>query len=137
MIVALCMADKNGVDVRIVTPHHWDKWLVHMTTRSYYTELIQAGVQIYEFTPGFLHSKIFVSDDQTATVGSVNLDYRSLYLHFECGVWLYQNQAVGQIKADFLNTLEQCQKITLDFCKAQPLYVRIIQKGLQIFAPLM
>ena len=108
-----------------------------MTTRSYYTELIQAGVQIYEFTPGFLHSKIFVSDDQTATVGSVNLDYRSLYLHFECGVWLYQNQAVGQIKADFLNTLEQCQKITLDFCKAQPLYVRIIQKGLQIFAPLM
>lgn len=137
MIVALCMAAKNGVDVRIVTPHHWDKWLVHMTTRSYYTELIQAGVQIYEFTPGFLHSKIFVSDDQTATVGSVNLDYRSLYLHFECGVWLYQNQAVGQIKADFLNTLEQCQKITLDFCKAQPLYVRIIQKGLQIFAPLM
>ncbi len=137
IVIALSMAAKSGVDVRIVTPRHWDKWLVHMTTRSYYAELIRAGVRIYEFTPGFMHSKTFVSDDQTATVGSVNLDYRSLYLHFECGVWLYQNQAVGQIKADFLKTLEQCEEITLDFCKKQPLYVRFIQKGLQLFAPLM
>lgn len=137
MLVALCMAAKSGVDVRIVTPHHWDKWLVHMTTRSYYAQLIRAGVRIYEFTPGFMHSKTFVSDDVTATVGSVNLDYRSLYLHFECGVCLYHNSAIMQIKEDFLKTLEQCEEITLDFCSKQPLFIRLLQKLLQLFAPLM
>lgn len=137
MLVALCMAAKSGVDVRIVTPHHWDKWLVHMTTRSYYAQLIQAGVRIYEFTPGFMHSKTFVSDDTTATVGSVNLDYRSLYLHFECGVWLYRNAAVLQVKDDFLKTLDQCEEWTLAQCKRQPFFIRQLQKVLQLFAPLM
>ena len=86
MVSALALSAKSGVDVRIITPHRWDKWLVHMTTRSYYRELINAGVKIYEYSKGFIHSKTFVSDDRTTTVGTTNLDFRSLYLHFECDV---------------------------------------------------
>lgn len=136
MVSALSLAAKSGVDVRIVTPHHWDKRLVHMTTRSYYRELISAGIKIYEYTPGFIHSKTFVSDDRTATVGTTNMDFRSLYLHFECGVWMYDSTAVMEVKEDFLKTLEVCQEITEADCKGGILK-RLGQDILRIFAPLM
>lgn len=136
MISALCLAAKSGVDVRIVTPHKWDKWFVHMTTRSYYRELIAAGVKIYEYSKGFLHSKTFVSDDEVATVGTTNLDFRSLYLHFECGVWMYKSRAVEEVKADFLSTLEHCHPITLEDCKCR-LPLRMFQDMMRLFAPLM
>ena len=116
MVSALCLAAKSGVDVRIVTPHIWDKKLVHMTTRSYYRELISAGVKIYEYSKGFIHSKTFVSDDRVGTVGTTNLDFRSLYLHFECGTLLIDNRAVMEIKEEFLKTLEICQPVTLEEC---------------------
>ncbi len=109
-------AAKRGVDVRVVTPHIADKWYVHAVTRSYYKRLIEVGVKIYEYTPGFIHSKTFVSDDCVATIGTVNLDYRSLYHHFECGVWLYESKAVNQLKEDYLNTLESCQQIKYKDC---------------------
>ena len=136
MVSALCLAAKRGVDVRIVTPHRWDKWLVHMTTRSYYRELIRAGVQVYEYTDGFIHAKSFVSDDIIATVGTANLDFRSLYLHFECGAWLYGGQAVAQVKEDFVNTLEICQRIEEKDC-AKYLSSKLLQEILRLFAPLM
>ncbi len=136
MVSALCLAAKSGVDVRIVTPHIGDKWFVHATTRSYYRELIKAGVKIYEYTNGFIHSKTFVSDDRTATVGTTNLDFRSLYLHFECGAWMYDSEAVMEVKEDFLKTLELCQPITAEDCKANPIK-RGIQDFLRIFAPFM
>lgn len=136
MVSALSLAAKSGVDIRIVTPHHWDKRLVHMTTRSYYRELISAGIKIYEYTPGFIHSKTFVSDDRTATVGTTNMDFRSLYLHFECGVWMYDSTAVMEVKEDFLKTLEVCQEITEADCKGGILK-RLGQDILRIFAPLM
>ena len=136
VLSALCLAAKSGVDVRIVTPHRWDKWLVHMTTRSYYRELIKAGVKIYEYTNGFIHSKIFVSDDHTATVGTTNLDFRSLYLHFECGVLIFNSPAVMEIKEDFLQTLAVCQRITEEACKENVL-LRLLQDILRLFAPLM
>ncbi|MTI96744.1 MAG: cardiolipin synthase [Firmicutes bacterium] len=136
IISALALAAKSGVDVRIVTPHRWDKRLVHMTTRSYYRELIRAGVKIYEYTNGFIHSKTFVSDDVVATVGTPNLDFRSLYLHFECGVWLYKNSSVLDIKQDFLETLAVCHEITLDDCRSNA-YQRFVQEVLRVFAPLM
>lgn len=136
MVSALCLAAKSGVDIRIITPHIWDKTLVHLTTRSYYRELIRNGVRIYEFMEGFIHSKTFVSDDDTATVGTMNLDFRSLYLHFECGVLIYRNQAVFDIKEDFLHTLEQCQEIPLEECQGN-LFTRLFQDFLRIFAPLM
>ena len=136
MVSALCLAAKSGVDVRIVTPHKWDKRLVHMTTRSYYRELINNGVKIYEYSKGFIHSKTFVSDDATATIGTTNLDFRSLYLHFECGVWMYDSKAVMQLKEDFLNTLELCQPITEKDCRYN-VFLRQFQEILRLFAPLM
>lgn len=136
MVSALSLAAKSGVDVRIVTPHHWDKWVIHMTTRAYYRSLLEAGVKVYEYTPGFLHAKTFVSDDEVATVGTINLDYRSLYLHFECGTVLYRSRAVEQVKDDFLRTLEVCQEVTLADCRHR-LPFRIFQEILRLFAPLM
>ena len=136
MVSVLCLAAKSGVDVRIITPHIWDKALIHMTTRSYYRELIRGGVKIYEYSKGFIHSKTFVSDDQTATVGTTNLDFRSLYLHFECGVWMSGSSAVLQVKEDFLNTLKDCQQISVEECRGNPI-TRLFQDLLRLVAPLL
>lgn len=136
MVSALTLAAKSGIDVRIITPGKWDKRLVHFTTRSYYRELISAGVKIYEYKDGFIHSKTFVVDDKIGTVGTVNLDFRSLYLHFECGVWLQGSSAVLQIKDEFLLTLKQCRKITIEDCHKNAA-TRFIQDACRLFAPLM
>ncbi len=136
MLSALVTAAQSGVDVRILTPHKWDKPLVHMTTRSYYRSLLRGGVKIYEYTPGFNHAKTFVSDDETATVGTVNLDFRSLYLHFECGVKLYGTESVKAVRQDFLHTLSRCMEITEKDLKGGTI-VRTAQSILRLFAPLM
>ncbi|MBQ4265094.1 MAG: cardiolipin synthase, partial [Clostridia bacterium] len=136
MLSALILAAKSGVDVRIITPRIWDKRLVHMTTRSYYRELTRAGVKVYEYTNGFMHAKTFVSDDNIATVGTTNLDFRSLYLHFECGVMLMESSTVHSVKDDFIKTLDSCQLITQEDCKAGVL-VRLFQDILRLFAPLL
>lgn len=136
MVSALRLAAKSGVDVRIVTPHRWDKRVVHMTTRSYYRELLRAGVKIYEYSKGFMHSKTFVSDDKVATIGTTNLDFRSLYLHFECGVLLYKNRSIMEIKKDYLDTLNICQEITMKDCEYNA-FMRFVQEILRVFAPLM
>lgn len=136
-IVTLCNAAKSGVDVRIVTPGIPDKKMVYLLTQSYYEPLLACGVKIYQYTPGFLHAKSFVCDDKIATVGTVNLDFRSLYLHFECGVWMYESTAVMQVKEDCLETFACSEEIPLDFCKKRPLPVRIIQSLLRLFAPLL
>jgi len=136
LISSLSMAAKSGVDVRIVTPRHGDKWFVHTTTRSYYRELVKSGVKIYEYTDGFIHSKTFVSDDTTATVGTTNLDYRSLYLHFECGVCMYNTAAVTEVRDDFIKTLDGCCQITEEDMKGSAVN-RFIQDLLRLFAPLM
>lgn len=137
MVMALSNAAKRGVDVRIMTPHVEDKWYAHLVTQSYYAELIAAGIQIYEYTPGFVHAKIFVSDDVTATVGTVNLDFRSLYLHYECGVWMHKTDCIADIKADYLNTLTRCQRMSAADIAAQPLWKRLLRPLLRSFAPLM
>lgn len=137
LVTALTLAAKSGVDIRIVTPHIEDKWYAHIVTRAYYSQLIEAGVKVYEYTPGFIHSKTFVSDDEVGTVGTINMDYRSLYLHFECGVWLYKTKSVGQIKDDFLKTLEKCQRITMDDCVKVKFPTRILRSVIRVFAPLM
>lgn len=137
MTVALQNAAKCGVDVRIVTPGIPDKKLVYLLTQSYYEQLIQNGVRIYQYTPGFLHGKCFVCDDKVATVGTVNLDYRSLYLHFECGVFMYRSQAVMQLKEDALATLKRSAEITLDFCKNRNILIKGAQSILRLFAPLL
>ena len=136
MSSALCEAAKSGVDVKIITPYIPDKAYVHMVTRSYYASLLNAGVKIYEYKKGFIHSKTFVSDDKTATVGTANADYRSLYLHFECGVLMHGTKAVEDVKNDFINTLDKCVEITEGDCKRN-LFIRILQRVLKLFAPLM
>lgn len=137
LIQTLSNAAQGGIDVRIIVPHIPDKWYVFAVTRANYAALLRNGIRIYEYTPGFLHAKSFVSDDTTAVIGSINLDYRSLYLHFECAVWLYQTSTVMDIKNDFLHTLTCCQEITLADCARLPWYQRIGYSLLKLFAPLM
>lgn len=137
MTVALCTAAKSGVDVRIVTPHVADKWFVHAVTRANYELLVENQVKIYEYTPGFVHAKTFVVDDVSAVVGTINLDYRSLYLHFECGAWLYGTKSVLEVRDDFLKTLEVCQQVSLEECRKVPWYTKVGRSLLQVFAPLM
>ena len=136
LINALCLGAKRGVDVRIVTPHIADKRFVQMTSRSYYRELIDSGIKIYEYTNGFIHSKTFVSDDTVGNVGTANLDFRSLYLHFECGVWMCNTTAIKEMKDDFISTLEKSTYITGDMCQST-FVSKTIQNSLRIFAPLM
>lgn len=136
-LVALCNAAKSGVDVRIVTPGIPDKKIAYLLTQSYYEPLIRAGVKIYQYTPGFIHAKCFVCDDEIATVGSVNLDFRSLYLHFECGVWMYRSKAVMQVKEDCIETFECSEEMTLEFCRKRALPIRMLQAVLRLLAPLM
>jgi len=136
LLSALCLAAKSGVDVRIITPHRWDKRILAITSRSYYRRLVTAGVKVYEYTEGFNHSKTFVADDDVATVGTANLDFRSLYLHFECGVWMCGTDAVAAVKADFLRTQDRCRRITLKDC-ARNAVQRVVQDVLRLFAPLM
>lgn len=137
MITALCMAAKNGVDVRIITPYHYDKWFVHSVSRSYYNTLIASGVRIYEYLPGFIHSKTCVADDEYGLVGTINMDYRSLYLHFECGIWLYRSSCLLDIKKDFLETAEISQEITTEEQKKISWGTLLIQSILRVFSPLM
>lgn len=108
---ALCLAAKRGVDVRLVVPGIPDKKLVFRLTRSYYGPLIKSGVRIYEYTPGFMHAKSIVCDDEKAVVGTINMDYRSLYLHFECGIYLYRTEMIAALKADLLETVLKCRQI--------------------------
>lgn len=136
ILSALKIAAKSGVKVRIITPKRWDKRYVHVLTRSFYQELIDSGVEIYEYKHGFIHSKIFVCDGNTATVGTANLDYRSLYLNFECGTILYGTASVTDIEEAFEKTVEHSEKI-----EKQQLHVgifgRILRTVLRIFAPLL
>ncbi len=137
MVTALCAAAKGGVDVRIITPHKWDKRLVHLVTRTYYKTLVESGVKIYEYTPGFMHSKTFLVDDLYGVVGTINMDYRSLYLHFECGVWLYNTPSLPEMKQDFIETLGICHQITPEDFKGIKWYKLLAGSVLRVFAPMM
>ena len=137
MITALSTAAKSGVDVRIITPHIADKWYVHALTRAYYEVLIEAGVRIYEYTPGFIHAKTFTVDDEYGVVGTINLDFRSLYLHFECAAWMYRCRCIWDMREDFMKTLEASQEITLKQCQQVTPLTRLVRSILRLFAPLM
>ena len=136
MLDALKNAAKRGVDVRLVLPGIPDKKLVFRLSRSYYVPLLRAGVRIYEFTPGFLHSKCYVSDDHLAVVGSINMDYRSLFLHFECGVLLQKNSQVAVLRDDVRATLPQCREIQVTECRTS-LPGTVLDSVLRLLSPLM
>lgn len=134
---ALCYGAKRGIDVKIIMPHIPDKKYAYLLARTYYPELIRAGVRIFEYEPGFVHAKVFVSDDEKAAVGTINLDFRSLYLHFECGTYLYRNRAVEAVEADYQRTLKRCIPITLEDCRRYSWLGRKTGRLLRLFAPLM
>lgn len=134
---ALCLAASSGVDVRLITPGIPDKKMVFMLTQSYYGQLIRHGVKIYEFEPGFVHAKMFVSDDRKAIVGTANLDFRSLYLHFECCAEFYQSSIALEVRDDFLKTQALCREITRQDLAETSGAKRLIQSLLRFIAPLM
>lgn len=136
MITALTNAAKSGVDVRIITPGVPDKRIIHAVTRSFYPILLQGGVRIFEYTPGFIHSKVFLSDDRFGVVGTINCDFRSLYLHFECGAWLHDIPALSDIYKDFGETFLQCQEVTQEQLPRNPLK-NIGSSILRLFAPFL
>ena len=128
---------KRGVEIRIIMPHIPDKKIVYCLGRSYYEELLKANIKIYEYEPGFSHGKMFISDDDKAVVGTINLDYRSLYLHFECGCYIYQNEVIKDIKADFDKTFIDSIIIDKQNIRKYGLFKKIIGIILRFFAPLM
>ncbi|MGN1050754.1 MAG: phospholipase D-like domain-containing protein, partial [Acutalibacteraceae bacterium] len=137
LATALVLAAKRGVDVRIMTPGKPDKKTVFQVTRSHYPKLIEGGVKIYEYTPGFVHAKNFVCDDTIATVGSVNLDYRSLYLHFENGCIFYKSSIVNDIRDDFIECQKKSRKVTLKKRRYFSFFSNTYYAILRLFSPLM
>lgn len=137
MLTSLQFAARRGVDVKIIMPHIPDKKIVFAQSRNHYKELIEFGVKIYEYTPGFIHAKTFVSDGKKAVVGTINLDYRSLYHHFECGLYMEEVSSIVDIERDFTDTLKQSQRVTLNDIKKFNIFMVMVAKALKIFAPLM
>ena len=136
-VTTLKTAAESGVDVRIITPSHPDKWYVHMVSRSYYQTLIQSGVKIYEYQPGFIHAKMCLCDDEAAMVGTANLDYRSLYLHYENAVLLYHTPVLAEIKKDIEETLEKSRLITIEELRSKLRGTSALCALLKLLAPLM
>lgn len=137
MQTALIIAAQSGVDVRIITPSIPDKKYVYLVTNSHYGRLLEAGVKIYEYTPGFIHAKNLVTDDTSAIVGTINMDFRSFFLHYENAVWLCGTQSVSDIKSDFLQTLALSKQIEYNNWKKRPIFMKIKQRFLNFFSPML
>ena len=134
---ALKYAAQRGVDVKLILPGTPDKKSAYALAKSHYHTLAEAGVKIYEYTPGFVHAKVFVSDDKKAVVGTINLDYRSLYHHFECAAYLYKTACLPAIEQDFQDTLRQCRPVTAESIRHEKLGYRLLGTVLKFIAPLL
>ena len=137
LLTAMLNSARGGVDVRVVVPHIPDKKLVYQATRSYYEVLLEAGIKVYEYKPGFIHSKTLISDDNTSIVGTANLDYRSMNLNFEDIVWTYKTGEEEKIKQDFEKMLSNCIQIDLDIWKARPRITKMVEAIVAAFAPML
>lgn len=133
---ALMTAAVSGIDVRIITPFIPDKKNVKILTNYNYGRLLEAGVRIFEYTPGFIHAKTIVTED-SCIVGTINMDYRSFHLHYECGVWICDRDTIKTVKEDLLKTMEECQEITYEEWKNRPFIIKIYQMILNLFSTLM
>ncbi|MBQ0058525.1 MAG: cardiolipin synthase [Lachnospiraceae bacterium] len=137
LLQALKYAALRGVDVKLILPGVPDKRAVYCLAKTYFDTLIESGVEIYLYTPGFVHAKVFVSDDVKAVVGTINLDYRSLYHHFECATYMYDCSCIPEIENDFLETMSKCSQVALhDYYKGK-ITDRIIGRVARLFAPLL
>ena len=133
---ALIIAVKSGVDVRIITPFIPDKKHVKLLTNYHYGALLEAGVRIFEYTPGFIHAKTIINEE-TGIIGTINMDYRSFHLHYECGLWMCNDEIIHTIKEDLLDTMDQCHEVTLDEWKNRPFSVKMNQMILNLFKTMM
>ena len=134
---AMKYAAGRGVDVKLILPHIPDKKAAFAVARNYYPTLLKHGIKVYEYTPGFVHAKVFTSDDRKAIVGTINLDYRSLYHHFECATYLYENPVIRDVEADFQKTLAECQPVDMEYYKKIPAISRLLGCVINLFGPLM
>ncbi|MCL2071249.1 MAG: phospholipase D-like domain-containing protein [Oscillospiraceae bacterium] len=137
ILSALYTAARSGVDVRVITPYIADKKIVKLATESYYRALIENGVRIFEYLPGFIHAKNIIADGKRAMVGTVNLDYRSLYLHHECGVCFFGGQIIKDIDDDFRVTFGQCKEVTLSDLGKVSLFKRVGGRACRLLAPFL
>ena len=137
LLTAILNSARAGVDVRLIVPHIPDKKLVYLATRSYYEVLLEAGVKVYEYKPGFIHSKTFVADDNTSIVGTANLDFRSMHLNFEDIVWTYNTGEEEKVKQDFQRMLTNCKEIDLDTWKQRSKLIKISEAVVAAFAPML
>lgn len=134
---ALKFASNRGIDVKLILPAIPDKVTPNALAKTHYKSLIESGIEIYEYSPGFIHSKVFVSDDEIGVVGTINLDYRSLYHHFECAAYLYKSKVIKDIEDDFIDTLKKCKRINHEDIKRMSIITKITGYIFKAFAPLM
>lgn len=134
---AIKFAAERGVDVRLILPGIPDKKIPYGLAWTHYASLIASGVKIYEYLPGFVHAKVFVSDDIKAVVGTINLDYRSLYHHFECAAYMYKTNCISDIEADFLHTQERCRLVTAESLRHESLIRKLRGYIIKVLSPLL
>ena len=137
LLCALKFAAERGVDVKIILPGIPDKAAAYSLAKTHYASLLDSGVELYEYTPGFVHAKVFVCDDERAVVGTINLDYRSLYHHFECATYMYQTDCIKDIEEDYQETLSKCMRVSKETMKKDKLKYKILGPIFKILAPLM
>jgi len=137
METALKYAAQRGVEVKLMLPGMPDKWVAHALAKNHYASLVHAGVEVYEYSPGYLHSKEFIVDGTEAVVGTINLDYRSLYHHYECAVWMKDTPCIADIERNFQQTLLLCEQQTPQRIAATKWYIRLLGKFMKVFAPLL
>ncbi|MCM1048611.1 MAG: cardiolipin synthase [Clostridiales bacterium] len=137
LLTALKYSAERGIDTKLILPGIPDKKPVYALAKTYFKTLLDSGVEIYLYTPGFVHAKVFVSDDVKAVVGTINLDYRSLYHHFECGTYLYGTDCVADIEADYKDTLAKCEKVTYESIKKEKVFTKIMGRFMRLIAPLL
>ncbi len=134
---ALCFAAQRGVDVKLILPGIPDKKLAYSLAKMHYKVLYDAGVKLYEYTPGFVHAKVFVSDDIKAVVGTINLDYRSLYHHFECATYMYKTDCIEEIEKDFQETLAKCREVSAGSIKNEKISYKVMGRLCKMISPLL
>ena len=137
METALKFAAERGVEVILILPGIPDKKIPYALAKTHYASLLDSGVKIYEYTPGFVHAKVFVSDAKEAVVGTINLDYRSPYHHFECATYLYGTECIHEIEADFQETLVKCRQVSMEMVRREKWFVKLTGRLMKAVAPLM
>jgi len=134
---ALILAANRGVDVVLIVPRIPDKWYVFEVTKANYTHLVLNGVRVFEYVPGFIHSKVMISDDKVALVGTINIDFRSYFMHFECGILITGSAVLLAIKGDFLETIAVSSCVTKEEVLSVSIFKRFVRSVINVFAPLL